>query len=305
MADDQNRPRGEKNRPDVASMDDAESGDDAPRDDWSAWGNLWQIPAIGLSAALIFLGISIATHRQPDNDFAGALHQVDQLLIGGQLDLAASQLNDVIEPNLYLASQAEQARFHALVGDWIAASQADQKIDVLENHRRVAQQYATAADLGARLGPARLERFALALIAVGDREEAQRLLAELEGLAAAGGDAALDIQRRRNHVLRRLVDDSLRQTDLPFESLMQLLEQYRRDPLLRAADSVWAVARQAELRLERGFAQEAVDRLLVDMRRFEIDQPQSEGVNFGELYTLLARGYYDLGEHADAEFNLQ
>ncbi len=303
VADDQELERGKKRPRDDASADDAESGD-ARSDDWSAWGNLWQVPAIVLSAALIFLGISIATHRQPDNDFRGALDQVEQLLTGGQLDLAASQLNDVIEPNLYLASQPEQARFHALVGDWIAASQADQEIDVLENHRRVAQQYATAEDLGARMGPARLERFALALIAVGDREEAQRLLAELDGLSAAGGDAALDIRRRRNHVLRRFVDDSLRQTDLPFESLMKLLEQYRRDPLLRAADSVWAVARMAELRLERGFTQEAVDRLLVDMRRFEIDQPQSEGVNFGELYTLLARGYYDLGEHADAEFNL-
>ena len=182
VADDQELERGKKRPRDDASADDAESGD-ARSDDWSAWGNLWQVPAIVLSAALIFLGISIATHRQPDNDFRGALDQVEQLLTGGQLDLAASQLNDVIEPKLYLASQPEQARFHALVGDWIAASQADQEIDVLENHRRVAEQYARAEDLGARMGPARLERFALALIAVGDREEALnacRLLVEAD-----------------------------------------------------------------------------------------------------------------------------
>ncbi len=303
MADDQDLKRGPRRPRDRATDEDAESNAD-PSAEWSAWGNLWQIPAIVLSAALIFLGISIATQSDPKNDFFGALNQVEQLIEAGRLELAQSQLNDVIEPKLLLATQAEQARFHALVGDWIAARQAYQEIDVKANHRRIAQQYATSAELGGRMGPARLEQWALSLILIGDRQAAQRRLAELEGLAAIGGDAGLDIQRRRNHVLRRLVDDSLLQADLPYESLMHLLEEYSDDALLTPADSVWAVARQAELRLEGGFVQEAVDRLLVDMRRFEIQQPRAEEVKFGELYTLLARGYYDLGEHADAEFNL-
>ncbi len=303
MADDQDLKRGPERPRDGEADEEAASNAD-PSADWSAWGNLWQVPAIVLSVALIFLGISIATQSEPKNDFFGALNQVEQLIDAGRLELAQSQLNDVIEPKLLLATQPEQARFHALVGDWIAARQADQEIDVIANHRRIAQQYATAAELGGRMGPARLEQWALSLILIGDREAAQSRLAELEGLAAVGGDAGLNIQRRRNHVLRRLVDASLRQADLPYESLMHLLAEYSEDPLLTPADSVWAVARQAELRLEGGFVQEAVDRLLVDMRRFEIQQPRPEEVKFGELYTLLARGYYDLGEHADAEFNL-
>jgi len=63
---------------------------------------------------------------------------------------------------------------------------------------------------------------------------------------ASGGDA----RERRNRLLRRLVERSLLQEDLPYDAIMSELDVYRRDPLLTATDQAWVTARQTELRLE-------------------------------------------------------
>jgi tetratricopeptide (TPR) repeat protein len=278
-------------------------GDDRA-EDWSSWSNLWQVPAIVLSALVIAAGLYVALQRAPDNDFDGALDQVDRLLVSRQFDLAAAQLNEVIEPNLHLATPAQQARFEATVADWIALSQADAGIDLEKNNRRIVEHYARAADYGALLEPVRIQRWAEALISLGDLDGAQQRLAELEALAAEPG-SDLDVRRRRNHVLRRLVESSLSQPDLSFESMMEMITGYRSDPMVAPDDELWAIARQAELRIEAGQAQDAVAHLLIEMRRFEPQAASSAGLSFGELYVLLARAYYELGNLPYAEYHLQ
>ncbi|MHC4416024.1 MAG: tetratricopeptide repeat protein [Planctomycetota bacterium] len=301
MADDQHRER-----------EGAEAAQGAPartpaKDesvDWSSWSNLWQVPAIVISAGVIMVGLYVAMHRAPANDFDGAFDQIDRLIAAEDFERAAFQLNDVVEPNLELATELQRARFHATVADWISLSQAAEEVSLEANDRRIVEGYAEAVQLGATLDSARLERWANALVAVGDLDAARSRLAELEGMAA-DNDAGLEVRRRRNRVLRRLVQFSLRQRDLSFESLMQLLNDYRADPMLAPADELWAVGRQAELRLEAGQTRQAVDHLLVDMRRLEPKLAQSPELNFGELYTLVARGYYDLGNHRYAEHHVQ
>ena len=79
MADDQEPKRGPDTPGDGVADEDAESNVDSSAD-WSAWGNLWQVPAIVLSGALIFLGVAIATQSEPKNDFVGAFDQVEELI---------------------------------------------------------------------------------------------------------------------------------------------------------------------------------------------------------------------------------
>jgi tetratricopeptide (TPR) repeat protein len=242
--------------------------------------------------------------RSPDNDFDGVLDQVDRLIETEQFDLAANQLNEVIEPNLDLATSLQQARFEATVADWIALSQHAAGLDLEKNHRRIAEHYTKATDLGAELDPVRLERWAGSLLAVGDLGVARQRLAELEELAGAAG-ADLEARRRRNRVLRQLVEVSLGQPDLSFDEMMDLLEGYRADPMLSPGDELWAIARQAELRLETGQSQEGVAHLLIEMRRYEPQLSDLPGLSFGELYVLLARGYYELGNYPYAEYHVE
>lgn len=303
VADDQDKERAERAPREADSADAVDSKEQSDAQ-WSAWGNLWQIPVLFISTTLIVAGIFYASTKDRENDFRGALDQVENFIESGRLDLAASQLNDVIKPSLLLATSMEQARYYVLVGDWVAAKLIDEGVNTRENHTKIVEQYSSATELGAILSAPRIERWAISLLEIGDRDGALKRLAEIEGLLAAV-DAEPETRRIRNRILRRLVEQSLKQEDLSYKLLMALLDDYRADQMLTIPDSSWAIARQAELRLEAGYVQQAIDRLLLDMRRFELDSSKEDIVNYGELYTLLGRGYYDLGEYPDAEFNLQ
>ncbi len=273
-----------------------------PETDWSSWSNLWQVPTIVASVLVIILGLFVAMQRAPANDFDGALDQVDILIARQEFEPAARQLNEVIEPNLDEALPPQKARFEATVADWIVLSQKAAGVDVAANNRRIIAHYTRAVDLGLTLEPERLERWADALLALGDTESARRLLADLE-TRASGIGAAADVRERRNRVLRRIVETSLHNPG-DAASLEAMLAGYRSDPMLSPADELWAIARQAELRIESGSAQEAIDQLLVDMRRFEPRLESNPELNYGELFALLARAYYDLGNYSYAQFHV-
>jgi tetratricopeptide (TPR) repeat protein len=273
-----------------------------PSENWRSWRNLWQMPAILGSVALIVAGISVAVSRAPQNDFDGALDEVDGYLAAGRLDDAATRLTTGVQPYLSLATREQRARFMATAADWVALSQAASGADQFENNRRIDEAYAEANSLGLRLDPTRTERWAGALISLGQIEGARQRLAELETQMLAGGE---DVRARRNRVLRRLVEASLRHPDLSYDSMMEALGHYRADDMLSIADELWAVARQAELRLEAGHTQAAVERLLIDMRRLEQQVTPHDDVNFSELYTLLGRGYFELGDYEQAAFQLE
>jgi tetratricopeptide (TPR) repeat protein len=87
--------------------------------------------------------------------------------------------------------------------------------------------------------------------------------------------------------------------------MMGLLDGYRSDPLLDEGDEIWAIARQAQLRIELGHPEDAVSHLLIDIRRFEPSLEKNPDLSFGELYALLARGYYAMGNFPYAEFHVQ
>ena len=61
--------------------------------DWSSWSNLWQVPSIIVSLIVIVIGLYVAMHRAPKNDFDGAFDRVDELIAAEQFDLAAPPQN--------------------------------------------------------------------------------------------------------------------------------------------------------------------------------------------------------------------
>ena len=288
-----------------------EAGEKAPIEgevtetvDWSSWSNLWQVPSIIVSLIVIGIGLYVAMQRAPENDFDGAFQRVDELIAAEQFDLAAVQLNEVIEPNLAEADPEHHGRFEVTVADWIALSQKVAKLDLDDNNRRIVHHYARAVDMGRSISIAQLERWAHAWISLGDLDAARESLDQMQGIAHLSGSGT-EARHLRNNVLRRLVEVSLRQSDLSEQSMMELLGGYRSDPLLDEIDEVWAIARQAQLRIELGRPEEAVTHLLIDMRRLEPMLAKNPDLSFGELYALLARGYYAMGNFPYAEFHVR
>src|SRR5688500_3729462 len=87
----------------------------AAQPNWSGWSNLWQIPSLMISSALIALGVYAAIGAAPDIDATLALAQ--QAIASGDFESAHDQLHDVLEPSLKDATAAQQARFHSAAAD--------------------------------------------------------------------------------------------------------------------------------------------------------------------------------------------
>jgi len=278
-----------------------------------SWRQLWQVPTVLISTGLIVLGLTTSVQPPIPNDFDGALAQVEAFMIDGQYDLAGHQLRKTIEPSIKQGTPSQQASFHALAADFLFLSHETAGTRDQAVNRQVLDQYAKAVQLGLELTPVRLERSTEAFLAVDETQNARNCLAALDALcnvpsnahAGIGEMSAHGVQGSRNRVFRLIVQHNLHQTDLPYEDLMRTLADYRQDPSLTTADEVWAVARQAELRLDAGFAAQAVDALLVEMRRLETSDRKEAEAHFGELYVLLGRGYIELREDGKAGSHLQ
>ncbi len=111
--------------------------------------------------------------------------------------------------------------------------------------------------------------------------------------------------RSYGRLFRKLIDAQIQRPDIDADTVMELLAAYRLAGPVSEADRMWVARRLAEMRIETGHADMAVNALLVEMRRLEIDAPHDQGLPFGELYLLLGRGYLELGDTASARPNLQ
>jgi tetratricopeptide (TPR) repeat protein len=263
----------------------------------------WQLPALLIGVCLIAFGLNTFSHQAPTDDVDGLLAKVEGLLTSGRPTDAAQILRDDVEPNLAQATPALAARFHVLMADALA-------IDATMRPREaapwtdVAKHYELAAEHGSALASEQLERWAIALVELGDLDGARARLAAMKAqLLASASDDKLAL--RCASILRSIVTASIQQPGTSGKAAMSLLSEFRADAMLTAADEAWAAARQAELRLLDGRAQEAVDRLLVDIRRAEQRARAGEAVEFGELLLLLGRAQHQLGAHEDTRYAIE
>jgi tetratricopeptide (TPR) repeat protein len=292
----------EQEAPDIQDMTaDETSSSPEPRAPLT-WSEVWQVPAMLLSGGLIAAGVYVAMQRAPGPDFDGVLAQIESQIATEQYQDASTALRDVVQPHLPEASTLQRARFHALVGDWIYATMEAGQITRDEEHAgQVDTYYADAVELGLIMSAPRLERWANVLLDLGELESARVRLEELDALDLASGGEA---RPYRNRVLRRLIERTMKDQDLSFDDNLALLDDYLNDVRLRLKDRIWAIARKAELRIEDGQPDVARDHLIVDMRRLDREYADHQELHPGELYTLLGRAYFDLGDSESAAFHL-
>lgn len=268
------------------------------------WSNLWQVPTIILSVILIAIAFMMPSGEEPGDIFENQLARAEEMVDQRLLDEAEPLIREEIEPNLEQADEKQRGRFHQLVADWVALSQQAEAVDRPSNHERIVAQYRLAQEHAITLTPARLERLGNALVSLERLDEAQRILAALEALDDGRKGEVYD---RRGRLFRRIVEQRIARAEAAdHDELMAVLRTYRAERAEHIDDLAWAIARQAEMRLRRDDPHAAVDRLMVDLRRIEyvVEQTGADAPQLGELYTLLGRGYYELGEYEQAQFNL-
>jgi tetratricopeptide (TPR) repeat protein len=267
-----------------------------------SWSELWQAPTIVVSVGLIAAGFIYARRDDTPHDFDGALAQVETYAADGRIEHAANALDSVISPYVHEATPAQQGRFHAAAGEVLHRSMERDKAWTDADLRLVLDRFAEAERLGHVLSPAQIARQGDAHVRLGEIAKAEANLQELDRLRSRP-HAPDNIAIERNRLLRSLVNAALADRSNVDRATL-LLDAYRADPGVSVGDALWAIARQAELRLSAGLAREAADHLLVDMRLIE-PRVGDNAVAFAELHYLLGRACYEIDDFDRAERQLQ
>jgi len=252
------------------------------------WRDLWQAPALLLGVGLIAAGVMFARGTEREDDYAGVLNDARALIERNEYDRAIGLLNGTILPRLEAPQMTPRLRqeFHLLRGDAVALGQSDRMINNRANNALIAKEYREAESLLADIGPERQARMADALISLGELDEAERRMKQLPA----------SMPDRKRALAKRLVEAHRGRGEPGREKSLELLSGMASDAGLGSEDRVWALARQAELRIDAGYPEAALEGLLRAVHRLET--PDASGT--GSLYLLLARAYHELGRLDEA-----
>jgi len=250
----------------------------------------WQVWLLLIAAVLLAGGIVTAVVRAPGPQLGGPLTDAEALIVNDRHADAVTLLNREVYPHLSdeKVSAAAHARYHLLLARALHGAQKSLGADVEQNNRNIAAAYLEAERYGAALEPGDVYALAETYLRLDSPDEALR---RADGLA----EHQSDLRRR---VIRRVVERSLEREPPDHDRAVQLVSRLLAEPDLPMEEQLWCLARQAEVRMAQGRAEEAVTRLVQSIVRLRDRVPDSP--ELGELYYLLGVGHFRLGELDEA-----
>lgn len=235
-----------------------------------------------------------AFKTSPIPDFPGAMTVAEEMLEHQEYERALEYANTSVYPYMSkgLVSDDETRRFHLLVARSLARAQRARALNIAENHQNLIAAYAEAQKRGAVLSPEDLADIADSQLALGDVDEALARAAELPPSS----------RDRRDQITRKAVEHTLHGPKSERSRGVEMLAGMLADPDLPSEHRVWALARQAELLIDQGYPEEAINKLLRAMPRLAAGQSAPE---VGELFVWLARAYMDTRDLTSAASQLE
>ncbi len=264
------------------------------------WRDVWQVPVFALGGLLLVGGLTTAIMTKPKPDLSLGLVDAQGLVEHQQYEEALAVLNDkVLEGiNKNVLSPQQQRDFHILRARCIALGQKERGIDRPENHRAVIGEFQDAERLHAELTPPDTVLLCNALLSLGETERAVRRLQMLPDSRAED----------RTGLLKRAIDLSIHPVSTPDHPAkpenayaLDLLTLLTGDEHLGVADRAWALARQGEVMLARGYGPEAVMKIVKTLPRLD----GAPDVVLGEIHFTLARAYEQQNELDEAARELE
>ncbi len=272
----------------------AESAGAAAR---APWKLAWQLPALVLGLAGIVAGSVYAFKSTPIPDFTAAMDVAESMVEKQEYERAIEYVNTNVFPYMPkgLVSDEDIKRFHLLIGRSIARGQKAHALHVTDNYENLLAAYTEAQKRGAVLLPEDIADMADAELAVGQLDEA---LERASQIPLANRD-------RRDEINRKVIERTLHGARPERARAIEMLGGMLADPDLPAPERTWALARQAELLINQGFPEEAIDKLLRAMPRLPVETQSDHDGGIGELYVWLARAYMDTHDLASAAVQLE
>lgn len=276
----------------------AEEQDNLPEEDAAAelvtqpvtWREVWQLPAAVGSLGLVLLSLLLMVQTRPAIDFPAVCKEARQLGQAGEFDAAFDKLVEAERQQAKMGESDRQA-FLLTRADLFYERQLSQGGIADHNLTEAVNDYVQVEKAGETLSPQHLYQMGDSLIRL---ERADEVPAIIERLPASASS-------QRQRLIKSLVDRNLAMSKEKYSETVDLLMKLMLEPDLKPEDRIWSLSRLTELRLQQGFVDEAVDKLLVSMQ-----QLRAEGIReFPELYLLLGRGFYELGRYDSADEHLQ
>lgn len=243
----------------------------------------WQIPLLFVSVALLTAGVVTAMKSRPKVDPTIPLQEAEALVAAHEWEKAVTTLNDRVRGFVDSAAATDEhrARFRLARARAFAGAVLLPGADRPENHRVIADDFAAAEKLGVTLEAGDVSRLVESLVALGRVDDAVRRIESLPR----------DDASRRVRLTRLVIEACLRGPPGRESQTLELLAALAVEPSIGPAERAWVLARQAEMLIAAGRAEEAITKLLRDMQRLR-DAPSH---TMGELHLRLGEAYMAAG----------
>ena len=244
------------------------------------WNRIWQAPVLVGGALLLGLGVVRAISTTPDPVLDPLLDRSEALIERERYEDAIELLNTRVYPWITggeNTSDTDRIRYHLAKARAIGRGQREGGFELDENHEAVIREYRRAEDIGAVLGARDLAALARAFMGTGRIDRA------LDTAARIPDDAA----PRRIAIRRDAVEDLLDRPSPDRARATEVLTDLLLEPALTPEDEVWAMERSAGIRLDQGYIDETISRILKAMPRIE----RAGVAGRARLHLLLARAY--------------
>lgn len=252
------------------------------------WRVLWPVPVLVLSTAMFVAGLVTAFYARPKPDPVTPLRDAAALIERDRYEEALDVLNRRVRPFLTAPETPPEVprEFFRLRASAMYHGQRVLGVDRVENHRAIVRDYLEAERLGSRLSVAEMTNLVRSRLALSESEAAAE---RVRGLPASEHSL-------RRALIREIVEHELGRRMPRHEIALQLLPEVLTDPAGTMDDRVWAVSRQAEVRLAMGHPEETITQLLRAMQQLRDASDSQRGL----LHVLLGRAYYESGQFGHA-----
>lgn len=279
--------------PDTPEQPDAPAEVNEPTDPVerirTGWRGFWQVPTLLVAAGVLLLGVAFSVATAPEPEFGPVLTQAERMIEREEYQDAIALLNAKVHPFTGDGgglSTVDRQRYHAAKARAIYLGQRKLEISDDRNHVNIVREYMEAERQGLVLGPRDVVAIADTYLSRGELEAALRRIATLPP-----GQNAL-----KEPVVRRAASLLLRPPSPDRARALSLLADVLSDPEISMDQRVWAVEAQANIRLDQGYTDETITRLLREIPR--LTEAGKDGR--ARLHLLLARAYRMLNADREA-----
>jgi TolA-binding protein len=256
------------------------------------WSDVWQLPTLVLGVGVLVAAIMHAMTLVPRPDVSAPLARAEEQVAASAYEDAITTLNTGVYPFVGTKdiTREQQGAFHQLMGRALYLGQRGLGIDREDNNTNIKASYLEAEAYGVQLLPSDVSYLADTLLSLGEFDQARKRADTLPA----------DERSRRLTLYRRLVDEAMNPDRRRDDAAFELVSGMLMDTQLAPDDRAWALSRQAELQIDRGYAEDAMNRLLRELPRLDSLSPRERG----PLHLLLARAYIEVQSLDSAERQL-